>query len=105
MKARFLGAVALAFAFTQMAAPAAYAQQAAQFRTAAPQTFSSQDLQQYGLSAEASDRAAALQSQGYEIRVLSRDEAEQYQAGITDNQWLLIGILAAVIVVAVAVSD
>jgi hypothetical protein len=106
MKARFLGAVALAFAFTQLAAPAAYAQQAAaQFRTAAPQTFSSQDLQQYGLSAEASDRATALQSQGYEIRVLSHEEAQQYQAGITDNQWLLIGILAAVIVVAVAVSD
>jgi len=101
-----MGAVALAFALTQLAAPAAYAQQtAAQFRTAAPQSFSSEDLQRYGLSADASDRAAALQSQGYEIRVLSREEAQQYQAGITDNQWLLIGILAAVVVIAVAVAD
>lgn len=106
MKSRLLGAVALAFAFSQVAAPAAYAQQAAaQFRTAAPQSFSSEDLQRYGLSADASARAEALQAQGYEIRVLSHEEAAQYQAGITDNQWLLIGILAAVVVIAVAVSD
>jgi hypothetical protein len=106
MKSRILGAVALAFALTQIAAPAAYAEQAAaQFRTAAPQSFSSEDLQRYGLSADASARAEALQAQGYEIRVLSHEEAQQYQAGITDNQWLLIGILAAVVVIAVAVSD
>lgn len=105
MKSRFIGAVALAFAFTQAAAPAFAEQTAAQFRTAAPQTFSSVDLQQYGLSADASSRAVALQDQGYEIRVLSREEAAQYQAGITDNQWLLIGILAAVVVIAVAVAD
>lgn len=105
MKSRFIGAVALAFAFTQIAAAPAFAEQAAQFRTAPPQAFSSEDLQQYGLNADASDRAMALQDQGYEIRVLSREEAAQYQAGITDNQWLLIGILAAVVVIAVAVAD
>jgi hypothetical protein len=106
MKSRFIGAVALAFAFAQITAAPAFAEQsAAQFRTAAPQTFSSDDLQQYGLSSDASNRAMALQDQGYEIRVLSREEAAQYQAGITDNQWLLIGILAAVVVIAVAVAD
>lgn len=106
MKSRFIGALALAFAFSQVAVAPAFAQQAAaQFRTAAPQTFSSQELQQYGLSAEASERAAALQDQGYEVRVLSHEEAQQYQAGVTDNQWLLIGILAAVVVIAVAVAD
>jgi hypothetical protein len=104
MKSRILGAVALAFAFSQVAVMPAYAEQA-QFRTAAPQAFSQTDLQSYGLSADASARAAALQEQGYEIRVLSHEEAEQYQAGITDNQWLLIGILAAVVVIAVAVAD
>jgi hypothetical protein len=46
-----------------------------------------------------------LQAQGYEIRVLSAEEAQQYQAGITDNQWIWIGILVGVIVIAVAVSD
>jgi hypothetical protein len=46
-----------------------------------------------------------LQDQGYEIRVLSEDEAAQYQAGITDSQWIWLGILAGVIVIAVAVAD
>ena len=46
-----------------------------------------------------------LQNQGYEIRVLSQEEAAQYQAGITDSQWIWLGILAGVIVIAVAVSD
>ncbi|MEJ0058237.1 MAG: hypothetical protein WDM79_00955 [Terricaulis sp.] len=88
-----------------IAALPAYAEPAAQFRTAAPQTFSSEDLQRYGLDAEASARAVALQEQGYEVKVLTTEEAQQYQAGITDNQWLLLGILAGVIVIAVAVSD
>ncbi|MEQ1489777.1 MAG: hypothetical protein ABL932_04430 [Terricaulis sp.] len=101
MKSRLLGTVAVAFAL--ITAPA-YAE-TAQFRSAAPQSFTSQELQSYGLDANATARAEALQSQGYEIRVLSREEAEQYQAGITDNQWLLIGILAAVVVIAVAVAD
>ena len=100
MKSRFIGAAALAFA---LATAPAYAE--TQFRSAAPQTFSAQELQSYGLSAEASNRAVALQDQGYEVRVLSQEEASQYQAGITDNQWLLLGILAGVIVIAVAVAD
>lgn len=98
--------VAAALALTQIAAAPAFAEQAAaEFRTAAPQTFTSQDLQRYGLSAEASERAVGLQDQGYEVRVLSHEEAQQYQAGITDNQWLLIGILVGVVVIAVAVGD
>jgi len=101
MNSRFIGAAALAFA---MATAPAFAE-TAQFRSAAPQTFTSQDLQSYGLSADQSNRAVALQDQGYEVRVLSEEEAAQYQAGITDNQWLLIGILAGVIVIAVAVAD
>ena len=101
MKSRFIGAAALAFG---MAVAPAYAE-TAQFRSAAPQSFTSQELQSYGLDADATARAEALQSDGYEIRVLSREEAEQYQAGITDNQWLLIGIFAAVVVIAVAVAD
>lgn len=105
MKSRFAGALALAFAFSQVAVAPAMAQEPAQFRSAAPRAFSSQELQQYGLSADATARAEALRAQGYEIRVLSHEEAQQYQAGITDNQWLLIGILAAVVVIAVAVAD
>jgi len=100
MKTQFIGAAALAFA---LASAPAYAE-TAQFRSAAPQAFTAQELQSYGLDANATARAAQLQEQGYEIRVLSHEEAEQYQAGITDNQWLLIGILAAVVVIAVSVN-
>lgn len=106
MKSMLAGAVVAAFAFAQVAVVPAYAEESvAQFRTAAPQSFSSQDLRQYGLDARTTDRAMALQDQGYEIKVLSQEEAAKYQAGITDNQWLLLGILAGVIVIAVAVGD
>jgi hypothetical protein len=103
MKSRLLSAVALSLALT--AAPAFAGESAAPFRTAAPQTFSADELQAYGLDAQAAERAVALQDQGYEVRVLSEEEAAAYQAGITDNQWLLLGILAGVIVIAVAVAD
>ncbi len=99
MKSYLIGALALSFV---LAAPA-FAEETA-FRTAAPQQFTAADLQSYGLDATASDRAVALQEQGYEIKVLSEQEAADYQAGITDNQWLLLGILAGVVVIAVAVS-
>jgi hypothetical protein len=106
MKSILVGAAALGLAFAQFAAVTAYAAEpAASFRTATPQKFSSEDLQRYGMTKADADRGEKLQQQGYEVRVLSKDEAAKYQAGITDNQWLLLGILAGVIVIAVAVAD
>lgn len=106
MKSRHMGAAAIALAFAQLAAVPAYAEQsAAGFRAPTPQTFTARDLQQYGLDRAAAERAVALQDQGYEIKVLSEAEAQRYRAGITDNQWIWLGILAGVIVIAVAVSD
>ena len=108
MKARLIGALAIALAFGQVTASAAFADQAtqaSQFRSVAPQRFSAQDLQAYGLDAAAAQRAVDLQAHGYRVKVLTPAEAQKYQAGITDNQWLLLGILAGVIVIAVAVSD
>lgn len=101
MKSRFVTALALSAALVAATVTPSFAQ----FRTAEPQTFTATELQAYGLDAQASERAVALQDQGYEIRVLSQEEAQAYQAGITDNQWLLLGILAGVIVIAVVVSD
>lgn len=101
MKSRFVSAVALSFALA--AAAPAFADEA-QFRTVEPQSFSAQELQTYGLDAAAAERAVELQSQGYEVRVLSTEEAAQYQAGITDNQWIWLGILAGVVIIAVAVA-
>jgi hypothetical protein len=106
MKSRFAVVVALGLALTQLAAPIAQAETtAAQFRAAAPQQFSADELQRYGLDSTATERAMALQNQGYELKVLSEQEAQAYTAGITDHEWLLIGILAGVIVIAVAVID
>lgn len=101
MKSRFITALALSAALVAATATPSFAQ----FRTAAPQTFSAQELQAYGLDARTSQRAVDLQRQGYEVRVLSEEEAKGYQAGITDNQWLLLGILAGVVVIAVVVAD
>lgn len=101
MKLRLLSAAALSAA---LISSSAYAE-TAQFRSVAPQTFSAADLQSYGLDAATAHRAEQLQAHGYQIKVLTPQEAQRYQAGITDNQWLLLGILAGVIVIAVAVSD
>jgi hypothetical protein len=109
MKMKIAGAVALGLSLAQFAvAPVLAAEtavEAAQFRAPAPQAFTSEDLQRYGLAEADADRAMAYQDEGYEIRVLTPEEAEAYQAGFTDQEWLLIGILAAVIVIAVAVAD
>lgn len=102
MKPRFITALAMSAALTAAAIAPSYAE--APFRSAAPQSFSAEDLHAYGLNEEAASRAIALQEQGYEIHVLSEEEAAGYQAGITDTQWLLIGILAGVIVIAVLVK-
>ncbi|MGD9966140.1 MAG: hypothetical protein AB7T59_06445 [Hyphomonadaceae bacterium] len=99
---RLATAVALSLALTSFA-PLAAAQEPAQFRSVEAQAFTSQELQQYGLSAEDAAQVAAYQDQGYNVVVMTPEEAAQYQAGITGTQWLLIGLL--VIVVAVAVAD
>lgn len=98
---RLVTAVALAFALSTVA-PVAFAETQA-FRAPQAQTFTQQELQQYGLSASDAAQVAAYQEQGYNVVVMSPEEAQQYQAGITGTQWLLIGLL--VIVVAVAVAD
>jgi hypothetical protein len=99
---RFATAVAVSFALSSIAAPA-FAE--TPYRTAEAQAFTAQELQAYGLDAATTQRAVDLQNQGYEIRMISEDEAAQYQAGVTDNQWIWLGILAGVIIIAVAVSD
>lgn len=101
MKSRFVTALALSAALVAATATPSFAQ----YRSAAPQSFSAQELQAYGLDAAASQRAVDLQNRGYEVRVLSNEEAQNYTAGITDNQWILLGILAGVIVIAVVVAD
>jgi len=107
MKLHAATALALSLAFTQMAAPAALAQQATQqFRAVETQSFSEQDLQRYGLSQADASQVAALQQSGYQVQLISEDEARQQYAGqFSNSQWLVIGLIVVVVVVAVAVAD
>lgn len=104
MKFHAATAIALSLAFTQMAAPAALAQEpATQFRSVEAQAFSVEDLQRYGLSSADAAQVHALQEAGYQVQVITPEEAEQYSAGqFTTNQWLVIGLIVLVVAVAVA---
>jgi hypothetical protein len=105
MNSRFIGALAAAcLALGQIAAPAyaqTQAQETAQFRAVEPQTFTAEDLQRYGLDESQTQRAVELQAQGYQIVALTPEEAEAYTAGITQTEWILIGI-GVLIILAIA---
>jgi hypothetical protein len=104
MKFHLATAVALSLAFTQMAAPVALAQEpATQFRSVEAQTFSVEELQRYGLSGADAAQVHAYQQAGYQVQVITPEEAAQYHAGqFTTNQWLVIGLIVIVVAVAVA---
>ncbi len=104
MKLRALvSALALSLAFTQVAAPAAYATEATQFRSVEAQSFSQDELQRYGLTAADAAQVGALQDQGYQVQVVTAEEASAMTGGqFSQNQWLVIGIIVLVIVVAVS---
>jgi hypothetical protein len=98
MKIRLISALAvLALAPLSVSA---YAEPApAEFRTAAPQAFSAEDLQRYGLTAEEAARGEALQAQGAQILALSPEEADAYRAGqFSQTTWILIGVGVLVII-------
>lgn len=105
MNTRLVCTLAASFALSQFAIPAYAAEPAespAQFRAVEPQTFTAEDLQLYGLDAEAAARGVELQAQGYQIVALTPEEAETYTAGrITQTEWILIGI-GVLIILAVA---
>lgn len=105
MNTRLVCTLAASFALSQLAIPAYAAEPAespAPFRTVEPQTFTAEDLQAYGLDAEAAARGVELQNQGYRIVALTPEEAEAYTAGnITTTEWILIGI-GVLIILAIA---
>lgn len=105
MKNKIIGALALGLALSQFGVSAAYAEPVpapAHFRTVQPQTFSTEDLQRFGLDAVATARAEALQSQGYRILALTPEEADAYRAGDYSQQtWIFIGVAVLVILAVV----
>ena len=101
MKFRLATALALSLPITQIAAPAASAEErSSAFRTAAPQSFTTDELQAYGLSASDADQIAALQAQGYRVQVLTPEEARQYEAGMSTMWWIIAGVVVIAVVVA-----
>jgi hypothetical protein len=95
-----VSALALSLAFSQVAAPA-YAGET--FRSAEAQTFSQADMQAYGLSAQDAAQVGALQDQGYQVQVVSAEEAERMTGGqFSNTQWLVIGLIVVIVIVAVA---
>ena len=97
---RFATALALGLALSSLA-PAAMAQeQQTQFRSAEARSFSTDELQQYGLTAGDAAQVVAYQDQGYNVVIMTPEEAAQYEAGMTNTHWLLIGLLVIVVVVA-----
>lgn len=100
MKLRIATALALSLAFTSMAAPAALAEQTTAFRTVEAQAFTAAELQQYGLGADDAAQVAALQEQGYQVQVMTPEEADQVQAGLSTRTWLIIGLVVVVVAVA-----
>jgi hypothetical protein len=100
MKICLIGALAAGLALSSFGV-SAYAQPVettAQFRTVPSQGFSAEELQLYGLDADAAAEGEALQAQGYRILTLTPEEAEAYRAGeLSQTQWILIGVGVLVI--------
>ena len=113
MRNHFVTVLALSLALSQFGVAAASAQTAgapqAHFRTATAHTFSTTDLERYGLSSADAQQVAALQQQGYRVQVMSRAEAERITGGdMSSNTWLAVGAIALVVIAItgiVAVND
>jgi hypothetical protein len=102
MKSPFYLALAASLALSQVAISTASAET---FRTVAPQSFSSSDMQRYGLTSEQTTQAEALQRQGYHVQVMTQAEAQRVYGGqMSMNTWMIIGVVA-LIVIAVSVSN
>jgi len=106
MKTYLAGALALALAASPALSVPAFAGEPAQFRTAAPTNFSTDDLMRYGLSPADAGKVAALQAKGHPVKVMSAAEAQRYHAGQFSRQttWLLIGAAVIIVVVAIAAN-
>lgn len=103
MKLRLPAAIVMSLALPAFALPATAAPPEAPspFRSVEAQTFSAADLQRYGLSDEQVAEVQAYQAAGYDVQVMTPEEAEEYTAGISTNNVLaIIGLVAIIIVIA-----
>lgn len=104
MKLRVPTAIAVSLALSLAAPAAAFAQEApSPFRSVEAQTFNAHDLQRYGLSDEQIATVQSYQQQGYEVQVMSPEEAAEYTGGMSTNNFLAIVGLVAIVIVVVSV--
>jgi len=93
-----LAAGALALAQT------AYAGSPAQstFRSPTPMAFSQSDIASYKLDAATSAKVEQYRQEGYQVTALSPDQLESAKAGLNNTTWIIIGVVALVVIIAVA---
>lgn len=107
MKKALFAVLAASLALGQFAISTASAEEVAttsHFRSATPQSFSTTELQQYGLSTADADQVAALQQQGYQVQVMTPEEAQATYGGAwSQNTWIIIGVIALVVIAAAAI--
>ncbi len=70
----------------------------ASFRAPEAQAFSAEEQARYGVAFQTVDDVQRAVQTGETI-VLTPEEAAAIQAGLTDTQWLLIGIAVGVVVI------
>ncbi len=105
MKLHIPAALVMSMALTQLATPVAFAEAPAnQFRSVEAQSFNADELQRYGLNDAEAATVRAYQEQGYSVQLLTPEEAEAYNAGLTNNNVLaIIGLVAIVVVIAAVI--
>lgn len=95
-------AAALAVVSLQAAYADPVAQQTGGFRTAAPATFTADDLARYGFDADTQALTDARTRAGDTVRVMTPGELAAQTAGQGDNTWVIVGVVVLVVVIAAA---
>jgi hypothetical protein len=98
MKLTTVAAIAAAFSM-QIGSMQAAVADTASFRTAAPSSFSADDLARFKLDPATAAKVEQHRKAGHRIMVMTPQELEAARAGQAANGWVILGVLAAVVVV------
>jgi hypothetical protein len=74
----------------------------ASFRTAAPSSFSADDLARFNLDPATAAKVEQHRKAGHAVMAMTPEELEAAKAGQASTTWIVLGVLALVVVVAVA---
>ena len=101
------GACAVAAAAAMLLAQTAYAEapSRAAFRSPAPTAFSQSDVASYKLDAGTAAKVEQYQKDGYQVMALTPDQLASARAGLNNTTWIIIGVVALVVIVAVAANN